>query len=123
MKTITLIILFSLINLLTFSQNIIHSDTVIRKTINVNETFELKFLDWPGTGYSWYMPVKCDSTKVSIQLSKEEVMAGNFPKGGKQISTYSYSGLTKGTYLLKYYYGRSWLKEKIKTCAVNLTIK
>ena len=123
MKTIISIIWFSLISILTLSQNIIHLDTVINKTINLNESFELKFLDWPSTGCNWYLPVKCDSTKVIIQLSKKEVMAGNFPEGGKWISTYTYSGLTKGTYLLEYYYGRSWLKEKINRCTVNLIIK
>ena len=123
MKTIISIIWLCLISILAFSQNIIHFDTVINKALNVNETFELKFLNSPGSGYIWYLPIKCDSTKIKIQLSKKEVMAGNFPKGGNWISTYTYSGLIKGTYQLEYYYGKSWLKEKINTCTVNLIIK
>ncbi|MCX6245251.1 MAG: protease inhibitor I42 family protein [Bacteroidetes bacterium] len=123
MKTILSIICLSLISILSLSQNIIHFDTLISKTINVNESFDLKFLDWPSTGYTWYLPVKCDSTKVKIQLSKKELMAGDFPKGGKWISTYTFSGLFKGRYLLEYYYGRSWLTEKINTCTINLMVK
>jgi len=123
MKTIILIIFISLVYHFTFSQNIIHSDTVISKTINVNESFELNFLDSPGSGYIWYLPIKCDSTKFNVRLTKTEVMPGDFPKGGRWIYTYTYSGLIKGTYLLEYYYGRSWLKEKINTCTINLTIK
>jgi hypothetical protein len=69
------------------------------------------------------VPVTCDSTKIKIQLSNSEVITGNFSKGGKCINTYIYSGLTKGTYLLEYYYGRVWLKEIISRCKVNLTIK
>jgi hypothetical protein len=115
--------LLSLINHFTFSQDIIYSDTVIRKTINVNESFELNFLDSPGSGYIWYLPIKCDSTIVNVRLTKTEVMPGDFPKGGRWIYTYTYSGLIKGTFLLEYYYGRSWLKEKINSCIINLTIK
>ena len=123
MKTILLIILLSLIYPFTFSQNIIQSDTVFSKTINVNESFELKFLNSPGSGYIWYSPTKCDSTKVNVRLTKSEVMHGDLPKGGRWIYTYTYSGLSKGTFLLEYYYGRSWLKEKINSCVINLTIK
>jgi predicted secreted protein len=123
MKTTIPLVWFSLVSILAFSQNIIHHDTVINKTINLNETFELKFLDWPGTGYTWYLPVKCDSTKVNIRLLKQKVMVGYLPVGGKWVSTYQYAGLIPGTYLLEYYYGRSWEKEKLNTCIINLTIK
>ncbi|MEI6433467.1 MAG: hypothetical protein WCP32_01385 [Bacteroidota bacterium] len=122
MRTIILIILLSPIYLFTFSQNIIPSDTVISKMVNVNESFELNFLNSPGSGYFWYLPIKYDSTKVNVRLTKSEVMHGDFPKGGRWIYTYTFSGLSKGTFLLEYYYGRSLLNEKINTCVVNLTI-
>ena len=123
MKTIISILCLFLINLLTSGQNIIHFDTTVNKTINANESFELKFLDWPGTGYSWYLPEICDSSKIIIKLLKKEVMTGYGAIGGKWVSTYTYCGLVKGTYQLEYYYGRSWIKEKINKCTLNLKIK
>jgi hypothetical protein len=48
---------------------------------------------------------------VRIHLKKEELMEGHAAKGGKYISTYIYTGLTKGTFFLEYFYGRAFLKE------------
>jgi len=120
--------LISFISLLFISsfclcQNVIRTDTTIIQTISEKESFELRFENWPGTGYGWYLPENYDSTKVTTYLRKEELMEGYGAKGGKYISTYVYTGLTSGTFLLEYSYGRPWLKEKLKKCNLKIIVK
>lgn len=120
MKKLISVVSLLLIGSFCHCQNAIRTDTTIIRTIGVKETFELRFENLPGAGYCWYLPENYDSTQVKIRHSKEELMEGHFPIGGKYISTYTYTGLTNGTFLLGYSYGRPWLKEKLKRC--NLTI-
>jgi predicted secreted protein len=103
-------------------QNVIQTDTTIIHTIKLKETFELRFENWPGTGYVWYLPANYDSTQVTIHLRKEELMEGYGARGGKYISTYEYTGLTGGTFLIEYAYGRPWLKEKLKRCNLKIVV-
>ena len=114
--------IFILISTLCISQNFIHSDTTIIKTISLGESFELSFENSPGTGYAWYLSENYDSTLVSIQFQKQELMEGYLPIGGKYITTYKYTGLTHGTFLLEYSYGRPWLKAILKRCNLKIIV-
>lgn len=114
--------IFILISTFCISQNFIHSDTTIIKTISLGESFELSFENSPGTGYAWYLSENYDSTLVSIQFQKQELMEGYFPIGGKYITTYKYTGLTHGTFLLEYSYGRPWLKAILKRCNLKIIV-
>jgi len=114
--------LLILITNITFGQNPIDSDISITKSINVNETFELKFVEWPGCGYCWGITYNQDSSFVSIKLKSSELMSGYLPVGGKYINTYSFKGKQKGNVTLTYYYGRPWLKEKLYKCTVTVII-
>jgi hypothetical protein len=120
--------LISFVSLLFISsfclcQKVIQTDTIIIQTISVKDSFELRFENWPGPGYGWYLPLNHDSTQVTIHLRKEELMEGYGAKGGKYISTYVYTGLTRGAFLLEYYYGRPWLKEKLRKCNLKIIVK
>ena len=121
MKKIVVAILFLLLSVFTMAQ--IQSDTTLRKTIKLNESFELQFVHLPGAGYSWDLMKKCDSTVIFIQSVKNEVMAGNGPVGGHYICTYKYTGLAKGTYLLEYFYRRPWLSEYLYKCSLKIIVK
>ncbi len=123
MKTAISSITFILISSFCLSQNPIQTDTTISRIINIGESFELRFENSPGTAYVWYLPENYDSTQVTIHLKKEELAEGFKPKGGKYISTYEYTGLTSGTFLLEYSYGRLGLKEKLRKCNLKIIVK
>ncbi|MDA3942916.1 MAG: protease inhibitor I42 family protein, partial [Bacteroidetes bacterium] len=123
MKNLISFLSLLLISSFCLCQNVIRTDTTIFQTISVNESFELRFENWPGTGYGWFLPENHDSTQVTIHLRKEELMEGYGAKGGKYISTYEYTGLTRGTFLLEYSYGRPWLKEKLRKCNLKIIVK
>ena len=123
MKNLISFISFLFISSFCLCQNVIRTDTTIIQTVSVKDSFELKFENWPGTGYGWYLPENYDSTQVTIQLSKEELMEGYGAIGGKYISTYEFTGLTRGTFLLEYFYGRPWLKEKLRKCNLKIIVK
>lgn len=123
MKTTISSLTFILIGTICLCQNPIQNDTTITKTIHLGESFELCFENSPGSGYIWYLPSDYDSTQVKIQLQKEELKEGHGPKGGKYISTYKYTGLTSGTFLLEYSVDRPWLEEKLKRCHLKIVVK
>jgi predicted secreted protein len=123
MKTTIFSVTFILLSTFCLSQNPIQKDTTLTKTINVGESFELRFEDSPGTAYVWYLNENYDSTQVTIQQQKEELIEGYKPKGGKYITSYVYTGLTSGTFFLEYYFGRPWLKEKLKRCKLKIIVK
>lgn len=122
MKTSILYVSFLLYGLFSFGQNVIKSDTVISKTVRVNESFELQFLDWPGTGSGWNLTERSDTTNVSVRLLKQVLAEGYGPLGGKYITFYRYTGLNKGVFKLEYHYGRPWLKEKLYECMLEITV-
>jgi predicted secreted protein len=119
---ILLIFLFSTVSV-AFSQNQIKSDTSINKTINVKETFDLQFVDWPSPGLCWQLYSTFDSTILSITKVSDEVMKNNFPKGGKWITTLRFQGNQPGDIKLEYFYGRLWLHEKLHKCEISIHIK
>jgi predicted secreted protein len=121
-KVIPCIALF-LLGSMVMGQRHIHSDTIITRTIKLNESFQLQFVHLPGAGYGWDLMKKCDSTFISIQLISDEVLAGNGPVGGHYVSTYKYTGLVKGTYLLEYFYRRPWLKEYLYKCSLTIVVE
>ena len=123
MKTTISSLLFIFISTFCVSQNFIHTDTTITRTISLGESFELSFEDSPGTGCAWYLPENFDSTLVSIQFQKQELMEGYLPIGGKYITTYNYTGHTHGTFLLEYSYGRPWLKAILKRCNLKIIVE
>jgi len=122
LKAIIVSISVLLFGLISFGQNIINSDTTLSRTIRVNDSFELQYLDWPGTGYSWYLTANSDTSSVSIVLIKQALAEGYGPKGGKYISFYKYTGLKKGLFVLEYRYGRPWLKEKLYKCILKISV-
>ena len=62
----------------SLGQRPINSDTIIRKSVIVNEGFELKFQECPGAGYSWSLSVPFDTTILSIRQLSSELMEGNY---------------------------------------------
>jgi predicted secreted protein len=104
------------------SQNAIQSDTIIKKSIQVNESFELLFLESPGAGYCWSLE-KSDSSNILIRFLRKDLLKGDQPKGGRYISTYKFVGQNIGNYLLTYTYGRPWLNEKLYRCVLKIDIK
>ncbi|MCX6280919.1 MAG: protease inhibitor I42 family protein [Bacteroidetes bacterium] len=123
MKNVISGIALLLLSTTALAQGYIQSDTTINKTIKLKESFELQFVHCPGCGYSWGLMKKCDSTVISIQLVSDEVMAGNGPVGGHYISTYKYTGLATGSYLLEYFYRRPWLKEYLFKCSLTIIVE
>jgi hypothetical protein len=118
------VLLFSvslLIHFTTFSQNIISGDTEINKTINVKDTFDLEFLH--GDGFAWWSDSNYDSTLISIKFKSSRLMEGNLPIGGKQIHKIQFKGKNPGEVKLDFYWGRPWLKEKLHTCLIIITIQ
>jgi predicted secreted protein len=122
MKAIAFLFACLVLTIFSFGQGIIQSDTSISRTIRVNESFELQFLDWPGTGSGWNLTEKSDTTSVSIRLLKQVLAQGYKPIGGKYISVYNYTGLMRGNFLIEYVYGRPWLKEKLFKCILKVTV-
>jgi len=123
MKTVISGVVLLLLSTTALAQGYIQSDTTIIKTLKLNESFQLQFVNLPGAGYSWDLMKKCDSTLISIRLVSNAVMAGNGPVGGHYVSTYRYTGLAKGTYLLEYFYRRPWLSEYMFKCTLNIVVK
>ena len=123
MKRIIISISFLLASFILFGQNIINNDTTIRITISLNKAFDLKFEDWPSPGIIWYLPDSSNASELSIKLIKQELKEGEKPEGGKYISTYNYKIKAKGEYILEYFYGRLWLKEKSKKCIVKINVE
>lgn len=123
MKTVISGIVLVFLSTAVLAQGYIQSDTTISRTIKLNESFQLQFVHLPGAGYGWDLMKKCDSTVISIKLVSNVVMEGNGPIGGHYISTYKYTGLVKGTYLLEYFYRRPWLKEYQYKCSLTIAVE
>ncbi len=104
------------------AQTVISSDTTIRRRIKINETFNLLFDFWPSPGMSWYMLDVHDSTVVKIISTDSKLMEGQFPIGGRYAQTFVFTGLKKGEVMLDYYWGRLWLKERLKKCTLIINI-
>ncbi len=121
MKVIFINILFLLIGVSLIGQNIINSDTTITKIIKVNESFNLIFEAWPSPGIGWYIS-NMDSTFIKAIPTDSKLIEGQALKGGKYAQTWSYTGLKKGEITIEYYWGRVWLKEKLKKCALKIII-
>jgi predicted secreted protein len=126
MKTIRILLLISLsINfILVFSQNAPSDNSLNKKLIkvSVNKRFDLKFNSTPSAGYSWQVE-KIDSVKIKL-ISKTEKLTGSQKQvGGPVIEIWSFIGLVKGSYNLKFIYKRSWESEIIKTEEIKVVIK
>jgi predicted secreted protein len=122
MKTLILSLSIFFVSLLTMSQNIIRSDTIIEKAIHINESFDLQFLESPGAGYCWSLE-KSDTSNILIRFLRKDLLEGDKPRGGRYISTYKFIGQNNGNYLLTYTYGRPWLNEKLYRCVLKIDIK
>lgn len=120
MKTAPILLLLMQLAFHCHGQQAINSDTIITKNTRVNDSFELGFEDLPGAGYMWQLYENADTMQVKIKPVKTELMKGYQPIGGKYITTYSYTPLSTGTFLLEYNYGRPWLKEKAKKCVLKI---
>jgi len=122
-KTIFLSIALLFLTSTSWGQNIIRSDTAITKTIKVNDTIELQFLDWPSPGIGWKLYSDYDTSLISIKEKSLKLMEGNFPIGGKYIRTIQYKGKKPGEVRLEYFWGRPWLKEKLHRCQIQFKIR
>jgi predicted secreted protein len=123
MKTLLISISLFLISSFALCQNIIQSDTSINKTIGIADTFDLQFIHWPSPGFGWKLYSEYDTTVISIKKISSKLMEGNFPKGGKYINTIQFKGNKSGEVILEYFWGRPWLKEKLKRCQIKIIIK
>lgn len=122
--SVTILLILCLIDSITsLGQQPINSDTIIKKSIIVNEGFEIKFLDCPGAGYGWYLSTSYDTTVLSIRQTSSELMEGNYRIGGHYVATYYFKGLKKRNLSLVYYYKRPWLKERLFKCKIIIKIK
>lgn len=122
MKTLILSLSICLFSVVAMSQNAIQSDTIIKKAIQVNESFELLFLESPGAGYCWSLE-KSDSSNILIRFLRKDLLKGDLPIGGRYVSTYKFTGKNIGNYKLTYTYGRPWLNEKLYRCVLKIEIK
>ena len=122
-KTALLSIILFLSGFNSYCQEIIQSDTEIAKFIKINDTIDLQFLDWPSPGIGWKLYSDYDTTLISIKGKSSRLMEGDFPKGGRYIKTVQYKGKKPGEVRLEYFWGRSWLKEKIYYCRIKFFIK
>jgi predicted secreted protein len=104
------------------AQTLINSDTIITKTIQINESFNLIFESWPSSGLNWNILDKYDSTFVKAIHVKAKLIEGQASKGGKYAQFWSYTGLKKGEITIEYYWGRIWMKEKLKRCTLKIII-
>jgi predicted secreted protein len=118
-----LLILCFIESITSFGQRPIESDTIIRKNIMVNESFELTFLECPGAGYSWSLSTIYDSTTLSIRQISTNLMEGNYQVGGHYVTSYLFKGLKRKNLTLFYYYQRPWLKDKLFKCKIVIRIK
>jgi predicted secreted protein len=119
-------LIFGLILLFPFfsgGQKVIQPDTVVTKNIGVHERFTFQFLEQPGSGYVWRLNSGYDSTLVSIRLLRQEPVKGTSKAGGKYVTTYEYTGKSRGTLVLEYLYGRPGLHEKQYKCDLRIIIK
>ena len=105
------------------SQQYIDSDTLIRKTVRMGKSFELRFDHCPGAGYTWQLQPGYDTTAIAITFISSEVREGNHPTGGHYILTNRYTALKKGSYTLVYRYCRPWEKEYAYECTIRLKVK
>jgi hypothetical protein len=122
-KKIIASIAFLFMGLISRGQNIIEFDTDITRTIKVNDTIDLQFLDWPSPGIRWQLYSAYDTTIISIINKSSRLMEGNFQVGGKYIRTIQYKGMKPGHVELEYFWGRPWLKEKIYCCRIEIIIE
>jgi hypothetical protein len=122
MKGIIFLGILILLTKITLCQNLIQSDTSIEKTIRVNDTIDLQFLDWPSPGICWTLYSKYDTSMISMRLKSTKPLT-QFPKGGKWISTIQYKAKKPGEVKLEYYWGRPWLKEQKYLCKLSIIIK
>jgi hypothetical protein len=122
-KKIIASIAFLFMGLISGGQNIIEFDTDITRTIKVNDTIDLQFLDWPSPGIRWQLYSAYDTTILSIINKSSRLMEGNFQYGGKYIRTVQYVGLKPGRVELEYFWGRPWLKEKLYYCRLEIIIE
>ena len=118
-----LLILCLIESITSLGQRPINSDTIIKKSIIVNEGFEIKFLECPGAGYGWNLSTPYDTTVLSIRQISSELMEGNYRIGGHYVTTYYFKGLKKKNLTLVYYYQRPWLKDRLFKCKIMIKIK
>ena len=123
LKTLIFSVLLIFIGSMSWCQNLIDSDTEIDKQININDTIDLQFVDWPSPGLFWILDSEYDTTLLSIKEKSHKLMQGYLPFGGKCIRTIQYKGKNKGKVNLEYTYGRPWRKEIMYICKIIITIK
>lgn len=112
-----------LIGLYSRSQDIILPNTEISKSLTVHDTLDLQFFNSPGSGFLWNFNCNYDSSVVSIKYKSYKLRNGDFPKGGRYISTIQYQGLKPGRILLLYSYGQQWLKDDLSYSRIEIIIK
>lgn len=123
MKTVLLSTILLFISSLSWCQNLIQSNTEINKTINLNDTINLQFVDWPSPGMFWQLDSNYDTTLILIKEKSFKLMEGNFPKGGKYIRTIQYKGKKPGEVRLVYTFKRHSLNEETYFCKIDFIIK
>jgi predicted secreted protein len=123
MKPLTIIVLLLITVISALGQNFIDSDSVIYKKLEINESFDLQFVDRPSPGMLWSINTKYDSTMITIKEISSKLMEGDFPIGGRYVKTVEFTGIKKGEIVLEYSIGRPWIKEILHTCQISIEIE
>lgn len=104
-------------------QELINKEMEIDRKVKIADTIDLSFVVSPGAGMVWKLYSEYDSTIISISHKSHELMAGDFPIGGRYIETIQCKALKPGSVVLDFYYGRTWLKEKLYRCRIRINIQ
>jgi predicted secreted protein len=108
-------------------QKYISSDTEITRKIKTGESFELKFVSCPGSGYGWKADSTYDKSIISIKQVSYEAMNIDSIKGpivgGNYIATIKFTGIKPGNTIIEYFYKRPWLSEWRYRCRITLNIE
>ena len=87
----------------------------------VNVQFDLKFEAVHSAGYSW-QPEPANSAKVKLIEKSFQPDKTKMKIGGVTTETWSFIGLEKGEFLLRFVYKRSWESTAQKTEEVKVQI-
>lgn len=79
--------------------------------VKENETFKIKLLSNPSTGYAWYIAKKEGNNSIDSVGHSYEISAVGIPSfGGKEI--FEFKAISKGIAKVTLYYMRPWEKGK-----------
>ncbi len=109
MKNFAICLVIALITYSCFSQN----EPMKKETINAmsGSVFTIRLPAVFGEGYSWRVIESADTS--CVKFLKMTHFAGKEDKdGAPETQLFSFRGIKKGSYTVKFVYEQPWLKEK-----------